>query len=123
MVAQIFGSYIACLLVYVQYKQLIHVRIFPYSTCLSSSTKVLTGVLQTAINGLKLAGLYDSLMFTPNGPGGIFGLYVTPGSNLGYVVLNEFVCDFILGVCVFGVLDPSNHLATPTTMPWLIALA
>ena len=28
MVAQIFGSYIACLLVYVQYKQLIHVRSF-----------------------------------------------------------------------------------------------
>lgn len=100
-VAQIFGSYIACLLVYVQYKQLIH----------------------TAINALKEAGQYETLMFTPNGPGGIFGLYVNPGSNLGYVVLNEFVCDFILGLCVFGVLDPTNHLATPTTMPWLIALA
>ena len=62
-------------------------------------------------------------MFTPNGPGGIFGLYVNPGSNLGYVVLNEFVCDFVLGFCIFGVLDPSNHLATPTTMPWLVALA
>lgn len=31
-------------------------------------------------------------MFTPNGPGGIFGLYVNPGSNLGYVAFNEFVC-------------------------------
>ncbi|KAI1791278.1 aquaporin-like protein [Ganoderma leucocontextum] len=99
-VAQIFGAYIACLLVYVQYKQLIH----------------------TAIDALKGVGMYESVMFTPNGPGGIFGLYVNPGSNLGYVVLNEFVCDFILGLCVFGVLDPSNHLATPTTMPWLIAL-
>ncbi|TBU30231.1 aquaporin-like protein [Dichomitus squalens] len=97
----IFGAYIACLLVYVQYKQLIH----------------------TAVDALKGAGLYESLMFTPNGPGGIFGLYVNPGSNLGYVVLNEFVCDFIIGICVFGVLDPSNHLASPTTLPWLIGLA
>ncbi|PIL34027.1 transporter [Ganoderma sinense ZZ0214-1] len=100
-VAQIFGSYIACLLVYVQYKQLIH----------------------AAIDVLKANGTYESVMFTPNGPGGIFGFYVTEGANLGYVVLNEFVCDFILGICIFGVLEPSNHFATPTTMPWLIALA
>ena len=79
-------------------------------------------IVQTAIDVLKEAGTYESTMFTSSGPGGIFGLYVNPGSNLGYVLVNEFVCDFILGLCVFGVLDPSNHLATPTTMPWLIAL-
>ncbi|TBU30208.1 aquaporin-like protein [Dichomitus squalens] len=100
-VAQVLGAYIACLLVYAQYKQLV----------------------DSAVDGLKAAGVYESEMFTPDGPGGIFGLYVTPGSNLGYVFLNEFVCDFVLGFCIFGVLDPSNHLATPTTMPWLIALA
>ena len=31
-------------------------------------------------------------MFTPNGPAGIFALYVSPTANLGRVFLNEFVC-------------------------------
>ncbi|KAI0743403.1 aquaporin-like protein [Daedaleopsis nitida] len=100
-IAQIFGSYLACMVVYVQYKQLIHL----------------------AVEGLQAAGTYDTLMFTPNGPGGIFGFYVTPGSNLGYVALNEFVCDFVLALVIFSCTEPSNHLSTPTTMPWLIALA
>ncbi|KAI0633650.1 aquaporin-like protein [Trametes polyzona] len=98
---QIFGSFIACLVVYVQYKQLI----------------------DTAIEALKAAGKYDALMFTSSGPGGIFGLYVNPGSNLGYVLVNEFVCDFVLGLVIFACTEPGNPISTPTTMPWLISLA
>ncbi len=41
-------------------------------------------------------------MFTPNGPGGIFGFYVPAGSNLGYVILNEFVC---VGLGLLFLLD------------------
>ncbi|KAI8975902.1 aquaporin-like protein [Trametes punicea] len=100
-IAQILGAYVACLLIYVQYKQLIH----------------------AAVDALKAKGTYDSIMFTPNGPGGIFGLYVNPGSNLGYVLLNEFVCDFVLALVIFACSDPGNNLSTPTTVPWLIALA
>ncbi|KAL1942757.1 hypothetical protein VTO73DRAFT_4997 [Trametes versicolor] len=100
-IAQIFGSYIACLLIYVQYKQLIH----------------------TAVSALQAKGVYDTVMFTSAGPGGIFGLYVNPGSDLGYVLLNEFVCDFILGIVIFSCTDPGNPISTPSTMPWLIALA
>ncbi|KAI0356339.1 aquaporin-like protein [Trametes cingulata] len=100
-IAQIFGAYIACLLVYIQYKQYIH----------------------AAVDALKAKGTYDAMMFTPTGPGGIFGLYVNPGANLGYVLVNEFVCDFILGIVIFSCTDPSNNLATPTTMAWLISLA
>ncbi|RDX47984.1 aquaporin-like protein [Lentinus brumalis] len=99
--AQIFGAYIACLLIYVQYKEFIHL----------------------AIDGLKASGEYEALMFTPNGPGGIFGFYVPAGSSLGYVILNEFVCDFVLALVIFACTSPSNHFATPTTMPWLVALA
>ena len=45
---------------------------------------------------MKAAGTYDELMFTPNGPAGAFALYVSPGSNLGRVFLNEFVAVRIL---------------------------
>ncbi|KAI0331216.1 aquaporin-like protein [Cubamyces sp. BRFM 1775] len=100
-IAQIFGAYIACLLVYIQYKQLIH----------------------AAVDALKEKGVYDTIMFTPSGPGGIFGLYVNPGSDLGYVLVNEFVCDFVLGLVIFACTEPGNNLSTPTTMPWLISLA
>ena len=48
--------------------------------------------VQAAVDALKAKGVYDATMFTPSGPGGIFGLYVNPGSNLGYVLVNEFVC-------------------------------
>ncbi|KAL7281161.1 hypothetical protein ACG7TL_004469 [Trametes sanguinea] len=98
---QIFGAYIACLLVYVQYKQLIH----------------------AAVDALQEKGTYDAMMFTSSGPAGIFGLYVNPGSNLGYVLLNEFVCDFVLGLVIFACSEPGNNLSTPTTVPWLISLA
>ncbi|KAH9858518.1 aquaporin-like protein [Lenzites betulinus] len=99
--AQIFGSYIACLLIYVQYKQDITI----------------------AIEALQAKGLYDTVMFTSSGPGGIFGLYVPATANLAFVLLNEFVCDFVVALVIFSCSDPGNPISTPTTMPWIIALA
>jgi len=39
---------------------------------------------------LKLAGIYDTIQFTPNGIAGIFALYTLPGANLRDVFMNEF---------------------------------
>ncbi|THH31338.1 hypothetical protein EUX98_g2843 [Antrodiella citrinella] len=90
-VSQILGSYVACLLVYVQYNGMI-----------SQATKV-----------LEAAGTLNSVMFTPQGPAGIFAFYIRPGSNVGQVFLNEFVCDFVFGVVIWAVLDPTNPFVNP----------
>lgn len=68
-VAQILGGYVACMLIYAQYHDLIK---------LAEAT-------------LIEAGTYEAVNFTPNGPAGIFGLYLLPGLSLGRVFLNEFV--------------------------------
>lgn len=99
-VAQILGGYIACLIVYAQYHHLI----------------------SEVTAGLQASGHYDALMFTPSGPGGIFGFYITPGSPLGLVFLNEFVADFVLGLVIFTCLDPTNFFLPPPVVPWVIAM-
>ncbi|KAJ3487678.1 hypothetical protein NLI96_g3375 [Meripilus lineatus] len=100
-IAQILGGYIACLLIYVQYHHLI--------------TEVEAAL--AAKNAL------DAVNFTPQGPAGIFALYVTPGSKLGQVFLNEFICDFFIGITIWACLDPTNFSATPVAAPWIIAFA
>ncbi|OBZ67055.1 hypothetical protein A0H81_13012 [Grifola frondosa] len=62
-------------------------------------------------------------MFTSSGPAGIFALYANPGAHLGFVFVNEFVCDFILALLVVGAIEPSNHFSPPVAMPWIIGLA
>lgn len=52
----------------------------------------LTHLRQDTEQALAAAGTLDSTLFTPNGPAGVFALYVTSGTNLGQVFLNEFVC-------------------------------
>jgi len=96
--AQIFGAYVACLLAYAQYKDLI---------------KEVTA-------GLQALGLFNSIMFTPQGPAGIFALYVTPGSNLGRVFLNEFVTDTVVAIAIWACIDPTNFLVPPAAAPWVI---
>ncbi|CCM00974.1 uncharacterized protein FIBRA_03022 [Fibroporia radiculosa] len=97
-VAQILGAYIACLLIYGQYYDFI----------------------KEAIAALESKGLYDEVMFTSQGPGGIFGLYTTPGDNLGNIFLNEFVCDFVLAVCILASIEPTNTHTPPAMAPWTI---
>ncbi|EKM54174.1 uncharacterized protein PHACADRAFT_209991 [Phanerochaete carnosa HHB-10118-sp] len=100
-VAQIFGAFIAALIVYVQWS----VNIKATEAALISS------------------GKFDTLMFTPSGVAGAFALYAPPGSNLGQVLLNEFVADFVIGLVIWACLDPTNFLVPPAAGPWVIALA
>ncbi|KAH0833310.1 aquaporin-like protein [Lanmaoa asiatica] len=87
--AQVFGAYLACLCIYVQWKDLIEV----------------------AEGALIEKGLYGTLMFTPNGPGGIFAFYVLPGANLNRILLNEFMTDLVIGLSRhLGSLD--SHMAS-----------
>ncbi|THH27705.1 hypothetical protein EUX98_g6482 [Antrodiella citrinella] len=99
-IAQILGGYIACLVVYVQYEHLI----------------------STVSTALSAAGKLDAVLFTPSGPAGIFALYVLPGSKLGQVFLNEFVCDFVIGITIWGCFDPTNFMVSPIAAPWLIGM-
>ncbi|KAJ6566893.1 aquaporin-like protein [Mycena capillaripes] len=98
--SQILGGYIACLFIYLQYR---------------------TPLLE--IQALLPAATLDAINFTPNGPAGIFGLYLLPGSNLGQVFVNEFVVDFFLAIVIFGAVDPSNVLIPPAAAPLTIAMA
>ncbi|KAJ6479890.1 aquaporin-like protein [Mycena vitilis] len=99
-VSQILGGYIACMFIYLQYR-----------------TPLLE--IQAAIPPAALA----AVNFTPNGPAGIFGLYLLPGANLGQTFVNEFVTDFFLAIVIFGCVDPSNVLVPPSSAPMVIALA
>jgi len=100
-IAQIIGGYIAFLLIYVQYKDLI-------------------GTVSTALKAAG-PGVYETVMFSPQGPAGAFALYVAKGSNLARVFLNEFVCDFFLGLVIFAALDPTNFFLPPFLGPIVIA--
>jgi len=100
-VAQIFGAYFACLLVYAQYKDLI----------------------ELVDEELAAKGLLETIQFTPNGTGGILALYAPPGANLARTFLNEFVSDTVIGLAIWGCLDPTNVLVPPPVGPWIIGLA
>ncbi|KAG0706809.1 aquaporin-like protein [Suillus ampliporus] len=99
--AQILSGYLTCFIIYVQWKDLLVVA---------------EGVLIEK-------GLYDTMMFSSTGPAGVFGLYVAPGTNLHRVFLNEFVTDFVIGLVIWGCLDPTNHMIPPAVAPWLIGMA
>jgi len=100
--AQIFGGYIACLLIYVQYKGFI----------------IDAGLMLMA----EGPGVYEATWWTPNGPGGVFALSLAPNSDLGRAFLNEFLCDFVIGMVIFACLDPTNMLIPPAFGSVLIAL-
>lgn len=53
---------------------------------------------------LAAKGVLEAVKFTANGPGGIFALYEAPGTPLGRVFLNEFVC-----VCRPALPYPSDN--------------
>ncbi|KAJ7077688.1 aquaporin-like protein [Mycena belliarum] len=101
--AQILGGYIACMLVYVQYKSLI--------------------IEAEEVLQLAGPGVLDSVFYTPSGPGGIFALALPAGSNMGRAFVNEFVVDFMLGIVIFAAVDPTNFLLPPSVGPMVIALA
>jgi hypothetical protein len=71
---------------------------------------------------MKAKGVYDAIMFTPQGPAGIFAIYKPAGGVIGNIFVNEFVCDFLIGVIVWGANDATNFLVPPVAGPWVIAL-
>ncbi|KAF8173199.1 putative aquaporin 2 [Mycena galopus ATCC 62051] len=103
--AQILGGYIACLLVYVQYK-----------------TFIVDAELLLAASPAAEATFY-----TPNGPGGIFALALPTGANLGaheyYLAISCQILFFRSRVVIFACLDPTNTLIPPAVGPMLISLA
>ncbi|KAJ7066318.1 aquaporin-like protein [Mycena amicta] len=101
--SQILGGYIACLLVYVQYK-----------------TLFVDAELALLAAG---PGVSEAIFYTPNGPAGILALSLQPGSNIGQVFVNEFVVDFMLGTVIFASLDPTNELIPPTLGAIIVSLA
>ena len=68
-IAQILGGFIACSLIYAQYK-----------VTIDDATAIL----------IK-AGTLETLLFTPSGPAGAFAVYLPPGQSLGRAFLNEFI--------------------------------
>lgn len=96
--AQVAGAYVACLIVYMQWKDLV----------------------VAAENVLKAKGTYDTAMFTNVGPAGVFALYQSPTVNLYRVLLNEFMSNFVLGLAICGCRDPTNHFIPPAVAPWII---
>ena len=69
-VAQILGSFVACLVIYVQY----HNQIRAIS------------------QAPEAQAVLEHINFTPQGIAGSFALYAPTGSSLGYIFVNEFVC-------------------------------
>ncbi|KAG5720242.1 Aquaporin-7 [Termitomyces sp. T112] len=100
-IAQILGAYIACLLVYTQYKVI-------FEECTTILTK---------------AGKFEALQYTPNGLAGIFAFYLLPGQTKGLAFLNEFVSDTFIGLVIWASLDSSNALIPPTMGPFMVAIA
>jgi glycerol uptake facilitator-like aquaporin len=102
-IAQTLGAYIACLLVYNQWKVLI----------------------DDSENLLKAAGpaVFAATQFTPNGPPGIFVSYLLPGQTLPRVFMNEFVNCIIVAMMIWASLDPTNYLIPPVMGPFIIAFA
>ncbi|KAF7327375.1 Propanediol diffusion facilitator [Mycena kentingensis (nom. inval.)] len=98
--SQIFGAYVACLVIYLQYKHTIH-----------------------AIEAALPAATKAAVWYTPNGVPGIFANYLLPGSSVGLAFVNEFVADFFIALVIFGVTDPSNPFISPAAVAPVISMA
>ncbi|KDQ11549.1 hypothetical protein BOTBODRAFT_67910 [Botryobasidium botryosum FD-172 SS1] len=98
--SQIFGAFLACLIVYGQYRQQI-----------------------LEIEESLMAAKLESVIFSPQGTAGIFAIYPNAGQNLGNVLMNEFFVCFFLGLVIWGVIDPSNIFVTPSSIPFVVGLA
>ncbi|TFY73983.1 hypothetical protein EWM64_g10029, partial [Hericium alpestre] len=100
-VAQVLGGYIACLFVYLQWK-----------------TRI-----AEAEAALIAQGTFEAVQFTSAAPAGILALYTPPGASLGLVFVNEFICDFVIGLVTWSVIDPTNAFVPPAVVPWAIGLS
>ncbi|KAI0683379.1 aquaporin-like protein [Cytidiella melzeri] len=99
-VSQIIGAYLAAMMVYAQYRPTIR-----------------------AVEAAMVAkGIFETVNYTPSGLAGIFACYAPAGADLGLALLNEFVCDFLIGLVIWACLDPTNFLVPPSAAPFIIGL-
>ncbi|KAL1310776.1 hypothetical protein AAFC00_001023 [Neodothiora populina] len=97
--AQIFGSFMAGLIVYGQY----HQQISAYVATLKAE-----GTTSMVFNG---------------GPASIFASFPNPYQSLGYLFVIEFFVDSYIGVVIWAVLDPANPFVAPAGAPFAIGLS
>ncbi|KAI5477887.1 hypothetical protein MNV49_005780 [Pseudohyphozyma bogoriensis] len=62
-------------------------------------------------------------IYTAQGPAGVLALFAGVGQELKWVFLNEFICNVILSILVFSVLDPSNVFISFSSAPVVIGIA
>ena len=48
-------------------------------------------IIQAAINALEAKGVFETTMFTPSDPAGIFELYIDPDTSLGDFYKGKFI--------------------------------
>jgi len=99
-VAQIFGGYLACMIVYYQWRPLVNVMVEE-----------------------MIAAKEEAMLYTPHGAPGAFALYQLPGMTLGATFLNEFVCSFFVALVIWAVNDPTNVVIKPIMAAPTVALA
>ncbi|KAG8857961.1 hypothetical protein FRB96_005452 [Tulasnella sp. 330] len=97
-IAQIFGAFIACLVVYGTYKQ----------------------DLVAITTELSILAPQD--IFTASGPAGVFALFTQPSQGMGYVFMNEIFASTLLALIVFTILDMSNPFISFVSAPILIGM-
>jgi glycerol uptake facilitator-like aquaporin len=117
-VAQIVGAYLAFAFIYIQWRPSILVSA---TCCTFLPTQSSSRLSQEAEEHLKAKGMYETSMFTPHGPAGIFAPYAPAGYSMGTLFLNEFVVDFVIGVVVFCIHDPTTIRVNPALLPWIAA--
>ncbi|KAL2358527.1 hypothetical protein BJ546DRAFT_813520, partial [Cryomyces antarcticus] len=98
-VLQIFGAFLAALLLMGQY----HEQISAFSAASVASGK-----------GLVYNGRPVSILCTF--PGAI-------QNNLGYLFMNEWFVDSFVGIVIWACLDPANPFVSPAGAPFVIGLA
>ncbi|GAA5906932.1 hypothetical protein JCM6882_000005 [Rhodosporidiobolus microsporus] len=98
--AQLFGGFIAALCVYAQYKQ----------------------QLDEVYEAMHAAGL-TATIFSSNGPAGVLALFPQEGQMLRWAFFNEFMCNIVLAILVFAVLDATNSFVSIPGAPFVIGMA
>ncbi|KAI9699577.1 MAG: hypothetical protein M1820_007076 [Bogoriella megaspora] len=97
--SQIFGAFIAGLLLMGQY----HVQISEFKATVQEA-------------GLPL--------FSASGPAGILCAFPQPNqTNQGYLFMIEFFVDSFIGIVIWACLDPANPFVSPQSAPFTIGLA
>jgi len=64
----------------------------------------------------------EATVFTGSGPAGLFALFPQAEQidNLRWAFVNEWMCNMIMTMLVFAVIDPSNFFSEVVLAPWIL---